>query len=481
MSKLLTTSALVQKVWAYAHVLKDDGLAFMDYTEQITYLLFLKMAWDSRSTGVDQIPARYSWGALQNISDDSRRMDRYHQGLRKLSDVPGLIGLIFARPQSKINDPAKLNLLIQMIDSEDWSKLDIDIKGEVYEGLLARNADDVRGGAGQYFTPRPVIRAIVEVMRPAPLMTIADPACGTGGFLLAAFEYLKDRIQTTKEERHLRTKALHGNDLVSNVARLCAMNLFLHGIGTDHSHPVISISDSLESASNPVDMVLTNPPFGKKSSFTIVGADKKNHTERMSYERPDFWATTSNKQLNFVQHVYSMLKATGRAAVVVPDNVLFEAGAGEKIRRELLLCSNVHTVLRLPTGIWYSPGVKANVLFFDKKTSSDRPATTATWIYDMRAGRSYSLRKKPILNSDLRDFVSCFCSGDMGSRKETTLFRRFTYDEIIARDKANLDIHWLQEDLSARPHETPQALMREILEELAVAMKELAAAESSLK
>jgi type I restriction enzyme M protein len=481
MSNLVTARALVQKVWAYAHVLKDDGLAFMDYTEQITYLLFLKMAWEDRSTGVDKIPSRYTWGALQNILDNTKRMERYHQGLRKLSEVPGLIGLIFAKPQSKINDPAKLNLLIQMIDSEDWSKLDIDIKGEVYEGLLARNADDVRGGAGQYFTPRPVIRAIVEVMQPQPFMKISDPACGTGGFLLAVFEYLKTKATTVKEMEHLRTRALHGNDLVSNVARLCAMNLFLHGIGTDHSHPAVSISDSLESKPGLVDMVLTNPPFGKKSSFTIVGADKKSHTDRITYERPDFWATTSNKQLNFVQHVYSMLKEDGHAAVVVPDNVLFEAGAGEKIRRELLLRCNVHTLLRLPTGIWYSPGVKANVLFFQKKPWDKSPATKAIWVYDLRADRNFSLRKSPIQNEDLRDFVNCFNSVNILKRKETPLFRRFRYEDIVARDKANLDIHWQSDSIAFRVKETPQALMKEILKDLEEAMRGFSVAESEIR
>lgn len=223
----ISASALVQKVWNYAHVLKDDGLAFMDYTEQITYLLFLKMAWEQRGSGASEVPPLYTWGSLRKISDNAKLLARYHQGLRNLSKKPGLIGLIFTKPQSKINDPAKLRLLIDMIDSEDWSKLDVDVKGEVYEGLLARNADDVRGGAGQYFTPRPVIRAIVEVMRPQAMMRISDPACGTGGFLLAAFEYLNPKAANAKAATYLRTKALHGTDLVSNVARLCAMNLSL--------------------------------------------------------------------------------------------------------------------------------------------------------------------------------------------------------------------------------------------------------------
>jgi type I restriction enzyme M protein len=475
------SSALVQRVWSYAHVLKDDGLAFMDYTEQITYLLFLKMAWERRQDGVGGIPSRYAWGTLQGIADNRERLERYHQGLRKLSEFPGLIGLIFTKPQSKISDPAKLNLLMQMIDSENWSSLDLDVKGEVYEGLLAKNADDVRGGAGQYFTPRPVIRAIVEVMRPKPMMRIADPACGTGGFLLAAFEYLEGKTRNAKEASHLRMRGLHGVDLVPNVARLCAMNLFLHGIGADSKHLVVEIADSLELKAGPVDMVFTNPPFGKKSSFTIIGANGKGHTDKISYERRDFWATTSNKQLNFVQHVYSMLKDNGRAAVVIPDNVLFEGGAGEVIRRALLQRCDVHTLLRLPTGIWYSPGVKANVLFFEKKSPTRAPATKDIWIYDLRSNKNFSLKQSPIEPHDLSDFIECYHADDRSQRKETTHFRRFKYSEIVERDKASLDIQWSHDATDAGQDETPQVLMKGILEDLEEAMKEFAAAESEIR
>jgi type I restriction enzyme M protein len=469
---------LVQRVWNYAHVLKDDGLAFMDYTEQITYLLFLKMAWEQRQTGASAIPSRYSWDALKNIDDNADRLARYHQALRKLSELPGLIGLIFTKPQSKISDPAKLHLLIQMIDSEEWSRLDLDVKGEVYEGLLARNADDVRGGAGQYFTPRPVIRAIVQVMMPEPKMQISDPACGTGGFLLAAFEYLKVRTTTPREGTHLRTKTLHGVDLVPNVARLCAMNLFLHGIGTDPRYPAIKVHDSLETKAEPVDMVLTNPPFGKKSSFTIIGANGKSYTDKISYVREDFWATTSNKQMNFLQHVYSMLKVGGRAAVVIPDNVLFEGGAGETIRRALLHQCNVHTLLRLPIGIWYSAGVKANVIFFDKKPVTKTPATKAVWIYDLRSGRNFSIKNNPINPGDLKDFIRCYCAGATNRRKETINFRRFMYAEIIARDKASLDIRWQKDPTNDAPIENHRSLMKEIMKDLQEAMENFAAADS---
>ncbi len=476
------TSVLVQKVWQYAHVLKDDGLAFMDYTEQITYLMFLKMAWEEAlKTGVDLIPSRYTWGALKKIPDNGVRLDRYHQGLRKLSEQPGLIGLIFAKPQSKINDPAKLNLLIQMMDTEDWSSLDIDVKGEVYEGLLARNADDVRGGAGQYFTPRPVIRAIVEVMRPQPMTTISDPACGTGGFLLAAFDYLEKKAKKPTEINHLRSYAIHGNDLVANVARLCAMNMYLRGIGTDPSFPAVSIGDSLENLGQPVDMILTNPPFGRKSSFTIVGQDGKKLTDKISYERKDFWATTSNKQLNFVQHIYSSLKDDGRAAVVVPDNVLFESGAGERIRRALLLTCDVHTILRLPIGIWYSPGVQANVIFFDKKPISDKPATRELWVYDLRTGQNFSLRQNPIATNDLCDFIHCFQAANRKKRVETPLFKKFSYSEIISREKANLDIQWLQPVSAGPVSDTPQNLMSEILNDLRAAIEEFSIVEDNIR
>lgn len=476
-----TTSVLVRKVWTYAHVLKDDGLAFMDYTEQITYLLFLKMASEANREDANRIPDHYRWHAFRRIDNNVVLLQRYHQGLRELSEKPGLIGLIFTKPQSKINDPAKLRLLMQMIDSEDWSTLDVDIKGAVYEGLLARNADDVRGGAGQYFTPRPVVRAIVDVMRPETTMRIVDPACGTGGFLLAAFEYLKNRTRTEEETTYLRTRALHGVDIVPNVARLCAMNLFLHGIGDDHAHAVISIGDSLAVPSNPVDMVLTNPPFGKRSSVTVVGKGGLRHADKIAYERPDFWATTSNKQLNFLQHVYSMLRIGGRAAIVVPDNVLFEGGAGEQIRRSLLRQCDVHTLLRLPTGIWYSAGVKANVLFFDKVVPEREAATRETWIYDLRSGRKYSIRRNPIREEDLVDFVRCYHAEDRSKREETDRFRRFEYSEIAARERASLDIQWQSDEGDTEESDNPQAVMKQILWDLEEALREFSHAEDELR
>jgi type I restriction enzyme M protein len=478
-----TASALIQRVWNYAHVLRDEGLGFLEYTEQITYLLFLKLVWEQRgASSALEIPARYTWGKLRSIPDNLELKTRYVQALKNLSKKPGLLGLIFTKPQSKIEDPAKLRHLINMIDEEDWSSLDVDVKGEIYESLLARNSEDVRGGAGQYFTPRPLVRAIMEVMRPTPGMIICDPASGTGGFLLAAYERLRNLVNDSTEEEFLRSKALRGTDIVPNVARLCAMNLYLHGIGDDPDHPPIKIGDSLaHEPEEKVDMVVTNPPFGKKSSITIISDGGKIDKDDIAYARSDFWATTSNKQLNFVQHVYSMLKEGGRAGMVVPDNVLFEGGAGERIRRQMLNHAEVHTLLRLPTGIWYSPGVKANVLFFDKRRTTKAPETRELWVYDLRSHQSFTLRRNPIGPDDLKDFIHCYCADDRARREETSHFRRFKYSDIIARDKANLDIQWQDETMNAAQGETPQALMKEILEDLGEAMREFAAAEREIR
>lgn len=479
-SEELTSSRLVQKVWQFAHVLKDDGLAFMDYTEQITYLLFLKMAWERKAQG-PKIPPECSWDSLLVRAPQGELLSRYHAALQTLSEQPGLIGLIFTKPQSKINDPAKLRRLVELIDGEEWSSLDVDVKGAVYEGLLAKNAEDVRGGAGQYFTPRPVVEAIVEVMRPGLNMKIADPACGTGGFLIAAYEYLRCLSKGEHDNWRLHNKVLQGTDIVPNVARLCAMNLFLHGIGEGSQHPVVSIEDSLENRANQVDMVLTNPPFGKKSSFTVITEDGRKATRSIHYARKDFWATTSNKQLNFLQHTYSILRGGGRAAIVVPDNVLFEGGAGERVRRALLSSCHVHTLLRLPTGIWYSPSVKANVLFFEKPKRRSARRSNDLWVYDLRSRGKYSLKRRPITRQDLREFVASFSAKDRRKRKETSRFRRFSYAEIMEREKANLDIRWGNQDEEAGPASVdPTVIMREIVIDLSEAVREFAATETEL-
>lgn len=471
-----TASVLVQKVWNYAHVLRDEGLGFMEYTEQITYLLFLKLA--SEQDGARhayEIPARYSWKRLRSIPDNQELKTRYDQALKSLSKKRGLLGLIFTKPQSKIDDPAKLRHLINLIDEENWAALDVDVKGEIYESLLARNSEDVRGGAGQYFTPRSVIRAIIEVMRPLPGMIVFDPASGTGGFLLAAYERLRNLVKGSSEQKFLQTRALRGGDIVPNVARLCAMNLYLHGIGIDPNHPPVTIGDSLARESmEKVDMVVTNPPFGKKSSIRVVSDGRKLDQDDIAYARSDFWATTRNKQLNFVQHVYSMLKDGGRAAMVVPDNVLFEGGVGEKIRRELLRRGDVHTLLRLPTGIWYSPGVKANVLFFDKKPSTKKEL----WVYDLRTNKNFTLRHNPITSEDLKDFVECYNPDHREKRKQSERFKRYSHADILASDKASLDLVWLSNDSYSAPNNLPphDVLAAEVIALLKEAVSEFEAA-----
>ena len=480
MSQINISSQLVGKIWNYAHVLKDDGLAFMDYTEQITYLIFLKMASEQNAIA-QRIPSEYSWAALVGYPDTSSLLQRYHDGLHRLSEESGLVGLIFSKPQSKINDPAKLRRLIRLIDSEHWSSIDVDVKGAIYEGLLARNAAEVRGGAGQYFTPRPIIRAVVEVMRPTVEMTILDPACGTGGFLIGAYEYLERTATGTTRSARLRSLALHGVDLVPNVARLCAMNLFLRGVVGSHSRPAIDIADSLAAPTRPADMILTNPPFGRRSSYTVVGSDGRKKEEAISYMRPDFWATTSNKQLNFIQHVYSSLQRGGRAAVVVPDKLLFEGGVGETIRRALLDTCRVHTILRLPTGIWYSPTVSANVLFFDKGCIGATRCTDDLWVYDLRKMGDFSLKRNPIRNEHLSDFVHSYRSRNFGDRRESDVFRRFGYEEIVAREQANLDFRWSIGSTGRFGYGDPQVLMGEIVSEMAEAVREFAAVEDDMR
>lgn len=467
--------AIVQKVWNYCNVLRDDGVSYGDYVEQLTYLLFLKMA-DEQVKYYHKsniIPEGYDWNSLLEKHGDALEK-HYNHILERLGKEKGTLGIIFRKAQNKIRDPAKLRRLVDMIDSETWIGMDVDVKGEIYEGLLQKNAEDVKGGAGQYFTPRQLIKAIVEVMRPEPYMTIYDPACGTGGFLLAAYEYITKNYKLDKEQKEfLRFKALRGKDIVDDVARLCAMNLYLHGIGGDE--PLIEVGDSLiADPGDRYDMILTNPPFGKKSSITIINGEGKADKESLIYERPDFWATTSNKQLNFLQHVKTLLKINGRAAIVVPDNVLFEGGAGETIRKKLLHECNVHTLLRLPTGIFYAQGVKANVLFFERKPASEKPWTEKLWIYDLRTNKHFTLKTNPLRYEDLQDFIRCYNADNIYDRKESERFRAFTYEEIMKRDKVNLDIFWLKdeslEDTANLPE--PDIIADEIVDNLEDALEQ---------
>lgn len=442
------SSTIVQRLWNYCNVLRDDGVSYGDYVEQLTYLLFLKMADEQTKPPFNKpstIPAELDWKSLLSKDGDALEV-HYRHILETLGKGKGMLGVIFRKSQNKIQDPAKLRRLIDLINDETWVGLDIDVKGEIYEGLLQKNAEDIKSGAGQYFTPRPLIKAMVDVIKPQPGATICDPACGTGGFILASHDYISKNFSLDIEQKKvLRSKTFKGWEIVDNAARLCVMNLYLHGIGGEES-PII-VADAL--ASDPgerFDVVLTNPPFGKKSSYTIVNGEGKADKDSQTYERQDFWATTSNKQLNFLQHVKTLLKINGKAAIVVPDNVLFEGGAGETVRRKLLQECDVHTLLRLPTGVFYAQGVKANILFFDRKPASEKQWTEKLWIYDLRTNQHFTLKTNTLKYEDIADFIKCYNPDNRFERKESDRFRGFTYNELMQRDKVSLDIFWLKDD-----------------------------------
>ncbi len=478
----MTPQQIVTKLWSYCHVLRDTGVGTLDYVEQLTYLLFLKMADEQfELTGSRVLPEGMDWPSLLALDGDELET-HYRKMLEELGREPGALGAVFQKATNKIQQPAILRrVIVDLIGAENWSAMDADVKGDAYEGLLAKGITDGGSKAGQYFTPRPLIRAIVDVMRPQPGDTICDPACGTGGFLLIAHEYVlaHNKVLDPDQRKHLRDEALRGYDIGDLTYRLCVMNMLLHGIGSPSAPPPISREDSL--AAHPGrtwSMVLANPPFGRKSSVQIVSDEGTEEREDLTIYRDDFWTTTSNKQLNFVQHIKTILSINGRAAAVLPDNVLFEAGAGETIRRNLLDECDVHTILRLPTGIFYAQGVKANVVFFDRKAASEIPWTKDIWIYDLRTNKHFTLKQKPLTRADLDEFVEAYQAGDRTKRLESHRFKCFSYGEIIKRDKINLDITWLRDDAEtyAADLPDPDVLIAEIVEELQAAALEIAAA-----
>lgn len=478
----MNESTLIQKVWNFATVLRNEGVHYGAYISQISFLLFLKMD-DEAVAQLGEpsvLPEDCRWSEIKDLQGEALA-NRYNKILAKLSREPGLIGAIFMKAQNEIQDPAKLRRLVALIGEETWLGLDLDTKGAIYEGLLERNAAEVKSGAGQYFTPRPLIGAMVTVMDPQPTETVHDPACGTGGFLLAAWELMKDhpRAKDRRVQQSIRKK-LSGIDIVPDVVRLCAMNMYLHGAARTENP--IERADALNKPSGPYDLVLTNPPFGKKQGYKIVGADGEIESEREEYNRPDFIKTTSNKQLNFLQHIMSILKIDGRCAVVLPDNVLFE-GAGADIRKRLLDLYDFHTLLRLPTGIFYKQGVKANVLFFDRKTPTEEPRTKELWIYDWRTNQRFTLKERPMKRADLDDFVACYRMDSRAKRKETERFRKFAYADLIKRDKLNLDIFWLKDDSLDDPDllPPPDEIAAEIVESLETALERFRRVASSLQ
>ncbi|NPE28343.1 SAM-dependent DNA methyltransferase [Methanococcoides sp. SA1] len=475
----MTESAIISKVWNFANVLRDDGVGYGDYLEQITYLLFLKMADEYSKPPYNRetnIPEKYNWESISSKKAADLE-SHYTELLRELGKASGTLGQIFIKSQNKIQDPAKLAKVIDMINKEKWSLMGADVKGQIYEGLLEKNAEDTKSGAGQYFTPRSLIRSMVECIQPKPMKTIADPACGTGGFFLAAYDYIVNNSHLDREEKEfIKNKTFSGNEIVASTRRLCLMNMFLHNIGEIDGDIFISSADSLISDKGErYDYVLANPPFGKKSSITITNEEGEQKKQDLSYNRQDFWASTSNKQLNFLQHIKTLLKVGGEAAVVLPDNVLFEGGAGETVRKELMKTTELHTILRLPTGIFYAQGVKANVLFFVNKPASKEAWTKDVWIYDYRTNIHHTLKKQPMKLEDLREFITLYNPQNRHKRQETWnsdnesgRWRKFTYEEIIARDKTNLDIFWLKDkslaDLDNLPD--PDILANEIIENI---------------
>ncbi|HRP31751.1 MAG TPA: class I SAM-dependent DNA methyltransferase [Agriterribacter sp.] len=487
-------SGIVSKVWAFCNTLRDDGVGYGDYLEQLTYLLFLKMADEySKPPHLRKmpIPKPYNWESLLSKSGDELET-HYSRLLRELGNEKGMLGQIFIKSQNKIQDPAKLYKLIALINAEQWVLMGVKDKGDIYEGLLEKNAEDTKSGAGQYFTPRALIKAMVECIRPEPDKTIADPACGTGGFFLAAYDWLTENTNLDKAQKQfLKFKTFAGNEIVPGTRRLALMNLFLHNIGDIDGDTLISSNDSLiAEPATKYDYVLANPPFGKKSSMTFTNEEGEQEKEDLTYNRQDFWVTTSNKQLNFVQHIKSMLKTTGHAAVVLPDNVLFEGGAGETVRKKLLETADLHTILRLPTGIFYANGVKANVLFWDGKESSKNPWTKEIWVYDYRTNIHHTLKKNPLKFEDLQDFITCYNPANRHKRKQTFgdknpdgRWRKFTYQEIIARDKTSLDITWIKDqslaDLDNLPD--PDELAEDIVENLEAGIESFRAIMVALK
>ncbi len=479
----ISTNSIISKVWSFCNTLRDDGVSYGDYLEQLTYLLFLKMADEYAKPPYNRklpIPAQYSWDSLTVLKGAELEV-HYVSLLRELGSMKGILGQIFTKSQNKIQDPAKLYKLIDMINKEQWTVMGADVKGEIYEGLLEKNAEDTKSGAGQYFTPRALIKAMVSCIQPQPMKTIADPACGTGGFFLAAYDHIAAQTLDKEQKQFLKYKTFHGNEIVAGTRRLALMNLFLHNIGDIDSDNFISPADALIADNGErFDYILANPPFGKKSSQTFTNEEGEQEKEDLTYNRQDFWATTSNKQLNFLQHIRTMLKTTGLAAVVIPDNVLFEGGAGETVRKKLLETTELHTILRLPTGIFYANGVKANVLFFDAKPAAKQAWTKEIWIFDYRTNVHHTLKKNPLKTDDLQEFIDCYNPKNRHKRKETFnadsnpegRWRKYSYDEIIARDKTSLDITWIKDkslaDLDNLPD--PDVLAEDIVENLEAAL-----------
>lgn len=481
------------KIWNLCSVLMDDWISTSDYLEQITYLIFLKMAYEKTKAPYNEkskIPENLNWETLINKDWDELE-SHYRHILETLAKEDGMLGLIFRKSQNKISDPSKLKRVISEIGKINWNILGVDVKWEIYESLLSKVGEDTKSWAWQYFTPRSIIKVMVEVLNPSVKDKIYDPCCGTWGFLLAAHDYILDKWWLDKDEqKELKTGVVFWKELVAGTARLAVMNMFLHGIWEDKSP--IEVGDSLIKApDNKYTVVLTNPPFWKKSSDNFTTTDWGNSKSDNSIVRDDFWTTTSNKQLNFIQHIFSLLETNGTAGVVLPDNVLFEWGAGEVIRKKLLHNTNLHTIVRLPTGIFYANWVKANILFFQKKKASEQAQTKEVWFYDLRTNNHFSLKQNFLDTHHLEEFKNCYNIWNVYSRIETYdtetnpewRWRKFSYEEIIKRDKTNLDIFWIKDKALEESENlpSPEIIAAEIIADLENALDMFSEIENDLK
>lgn len=443
-------ATLVKKVWDIANVLAAAGVGFTDYITQLTYILFLKMDAEKEELGLgSSIPDGYKWKDIVELNGDDL-IDKYEEVLKELSKDDGLIGTIFTKASNKINSPVHLAKVFQMVGNENWYMMEGDFKGAIYESILEKNGQDKKSGAGQYFTPRALIKAMVDVIDPKITETVADPACGTGGFLLAAFDHMKPQSRDLSKQNFLKNNALFGADNTALVVTLASMNLYLHDIGTEKS-PIVCQDSLLDTSDKMFDVILANPPFGTRPQGSVA----------VDSARPEFIKTSDN-QVNFLQHIMSIVKTCGRVAVVLPDNVLTDGNATAKVREKLLADFNLHTILRLPTGIFYAGGVKTNVLFFEKGEK-----TRDIWVYDYRTGIKHTMATKPMTRADLDDFVSCYCSGHLEDRKETYSeenpngrWRKFSEEEVYSRDQLKLDFKWI--DLTEKDDRTITELLSEM-------------------
>lgn len=456
-------AALIKKVKDIANVMASAGVGFTDYITQLTYILFLKMDAEKEELGLgSSIPDGYKWKDIVDLSGDDL-VEKYEEILKDLSDEEGLIGTIFTKATNKINRPVMLKEVFKMVDGENWYMMEGDLKGAIYERILEDNGQDKKSGAGQYFTPRALIKAIVDVVAPKINETVADPCCGTGGFLLAAYDYMKGQSTDMEKQDFLKNYALFGADITPLVVTLASMNLFLHDIGVNKSP--VKLQDSLiETNDDTYQVIMTNPPFGTRPQGSV----------EVYANRPEFIKTSDN-QVNFLQHIMSIVKTGGRVGVVLPDSVLTDQGATAKVREKLMKDYNLHTILRLPTGIFYANGVKTNVLFFDKGEE-----TKDIWVYDYRTGIKHTMATKPMTRADLGEFVECYCSGHQQDRKATYSednpngrWRCFTEEEVKKSD--TLDFKWL--DLEEKDERTVQ----EVLDDMQAESDGIAEAVAKLK